>query len=69
MRDNVAMTTQRHVLVNLLRFAIERAEREGLGDSPEAKEWQELLKASESSQVIYLLPLGPSSLPIGELRA
>ena len=51
------MTTQRHVLVKLLKFAIERAEREGLGESPEAKEWRDLLKGVESSEVIYLLPL------------
>ena len=51
------MTTQRHVLVKLLKFAIERAEREELGDSPEAKEWQELLRGVVSSEVIYLLPL------------
>ena len=56
------MTTQGHVLIKLLSFAIERAEREGLGDSPEAKEWRELLKGAESGEVIHVLPLGPASV-------
>ena len=33
-RDYMAMTTQGHVVIKILRFAIERVEHEDLGDSP-----------------------------------